>query len=118
MTNIINFPTKKVRGWNEIENTIRKIMKQNNPPQEIVDIVCDRMKQRWYKYFEKGQYDISSLLISISSDDAESINNTITDQVKKTEKQFQKLINELLLEILTLDIELNVLKNKQKEEKT
>ncbi len=23
MTNIINFPTKKVRGWNEIESTVR-----------------------------------------------------------------------------------------------
>ncbi|WP_438863558.1 hypothetical protein [Neptunicella sp.] len=97
MSNIIEFPTKSVRDWISIENTVRSLLNQSNASDKLTEVVVDRMKGA----LEEHQFEYS-LSLNVKEEPVEKVNHKIADFAKA----LQDHSNNLLLSRLFLEVRL------------
>jgi len=110
MRNIINFPTRAVRGWTEIERTLRSIFTQASAPTEMQYEVLTRMKEVFQRY--SVEFGVSlELPANFSPQQQEAVATSLRRALEDHEKRLQDFMNQILLERLQLEIELYKLRH-------
>ncbi len=113
-SNVIEFPTRIVRHWIEIEKIIRGNLERSGAAPEMVDEVCGRIKESWKKF------DIQiSIPFQFPAGLPEWVRKAIDDSLQKLTKSVADQIHEytsnLMLDRLHLEIELYNLRHQESE---
>ena len=110
MGDIIKFPTRAVRGWAEIERTLRAILTQASAPIEMQNEVLSRMKKVFQRY--SVEFGVSlELPANFSPEQQEAVAMSLCGALEDHEKRLQDFMNQILLERLQLEIELYKLRH-------
>lgn len=109
MGDIIKFPTRTVRGWAEIEQTLQTIFTQASAPIEMQNAVLSRMKEVFQRY--SVEFGVFLELPAFSPEQQEAVALSLRRALEDHEKRLQDFMNQILLERLQLEIELYKLRH-------
>lgn len=114
MADLIEFPTRAVRGWIEYEQALREVLTQSNANSDMQDELIARMKGVY------DQYNIdfrvtADISINLLEDLREQIALAFRNAFGNLEKQIHDFTNHVLFDRLLLEIELYQLKHYQDE---
>ena len=112
MDNIINFPIRNIRGWDLIEETIRKILDEVGLPDEIGQVIKDEFKPIFINFSEKKFSFSCSIPQTVLPHDNKAIQNSINKMMEDVKKEFHETIGEAMLEIIKLIVEKHAIKYK------
>ena len=110
MGDIIEFPTRTVRGWAEIERALRAIFAQASASKEMQDEVLSRMKEFFYRCSVRFGVSLQ-LPASLSTEQREAVALSVRRAFEDHEKRLQDFMNQILLERLQLEIDLYKLRH-------
>lgn len=105
MGDIITFPTRAVRGWTEIERTLRAIFTQASASIEMQNEVFSRMEEVFQRF--SVEFGVSlELPANFSPEQQEAVVTSLRRALEDHEIKLQDFVNQILLERLQLEIEL------------
>jgi len=112
MGNVINFPSRSVREWADIERTFRELLKQVPLPIEMQNDLLVRMKEFFHRF--NAQFGFSfELPPTFSLEQQEVILSAFRNAIKDHEKKLHDFMNELLLDRWQLEVELYKLRHEE-----
>lgn len=119
MDNIVEFPTRSVRGWAKIEHSLRLKFTQESKPIEMQDYIISRMKEFHGRLDMPISMPVSMSInvpLGLSAKSENALRETITMSVNKAFKhhvqKLHKKTDQLFLERLEFEIELYDLKHR------
>ena len=110
MVKIIEFPTKSVRVWTSMEQTLRKALTEANMPLTMADEIVSHMRKHWEKYSNMKLAFEVQLPSGIDDAISEAVDEAIRQGVEDMAEQIQNLTNHALLDLLVKEIQLCTLR--------
>lgn len=109
----IKFPTRALRGWEELRPEIERQLKDAGLSDRGVDHISERLRQVWLRY-DAYNLDISTSLTlpgNTSLDVQRAVSDQIEDIVRQVEKHFQEAMTETFMDRVSLEIQLYLARN-------
>ena len=112
MGDVIEFPSRAVQGWAQVERTLREIFTKAATPADMQDEVLSEMNKFFHRHNMKFSVPLE-LPANLSEQQREDISSLLGRAFRDFEKQLHDYTNNILLERLQLEIELYKLRHEQ-----
>lgn len=107
MAEIIRFPTKAVKDWNIISQSIGKVLAESGVDDKMSEIIIERLKIFYDKINKVIDFNVKYNLCSdIGQDNIDAIKKGIKEGVQFGLKQVQTIIHEILFERILTEIKI------------
>ena len=107
MSNVIEFPTWRVREWEPLRATMESVLAEAGAPMEMRDEVVSRMHQFWLEFNRRWDVTVS---VPLPAEMSASLRQGVTDAISEGFEDFASkvsgLMSEIILERLELEVEL------------
>lgn len=114
MGDVIEFPCQTVRGWADIERTLRTIFVEAAASAEMQDEVLSQMKEVFQRYNVKFSVPLE-LPGTLPQEQREAIALCVSRAFADYERQLHDFMNHIFLERLQLEIELYKIRHEEGE---
>lgn len=117
MGDVIDFPSRTVQRWADIERTIRRIFSDAAVSAEMQDEVLGQMKDVFQRYSVTLTVPLE-LPGNLTEDQRESVADSVGRAFADHERQLHDFTNHILLERLQIEIELYRLRHDKGDNRT